>query len=137
MSARAELQFSVSRGSKQTRVRFPTTGPPRLRQPKMDNLAKQLAAALASTDGIPRIIQQLGILYLVTPTMEVWRVFDSHDGTPVSRFDATDNPSVKARIFIGSGPYPVVRVYRFAEGEDRSVSAESLLEQLGKSGASI
>src|SRR5438105_12866986 len=31
----------------------PTTGPPRSHQPKMETLAKQLAAALASTDGIP------------------------------------------------------------------------------------
>ena len=103
----------------------------------MDTLAKQLAAALASTDGNPRVIQQFSILYLVTPTREVWRVFDSHDGTPGTRFPATDDPSVIARIFIGSGPYPVVRVYRFLESEDRSVSAERLQQQLGESRPSV
>jgi hypothetical protein len=103
----------------------------------MDIPAKQLAAALASTDGVPRVIEQFNTLYLVTPTMDVWRVFDSHDGTPVTRFASTDDPNVRARIFIGSGPYPVVRVYRFLDGEDRSVSAERLLQQLGKSELSV
>src|SRR4051812_40374684 len=102
----------------------------------METLAKQLAAALTSTDGIPRVVQQFDIFYLVTPTMEVWRVFDSRDGTPATRFAATADSKVGTRIFIGGGPYPVVRVYHFLEGEDRSVSAERLFEQLGKSVAS-
>jgi hypothetical protein len=102
----------------------------------MDTLAQQLAAALASTDGIPRVIRHFSILYLITPTGDIWRVFDSYDGTPASRVTAADDPNVNTRIFIGSGPYPVVRVYHFLEGDDRSVSAERLIEQLAASRAS-
>ncbi len=102
----------------------------------MEPLAKLLAAALASTDGLPRVIQQFGIVYLVTPAGDVWRVFDSNDGTPATRVTATEDPDVNTRIFIGSGPYPVVRVYRFLESEDRSVSGDRLLQQLAESGAS-
>jgi len=103
----------------------------------MKPLAKQLAAVMASTDGIPRVIRQSSVLYLVTPTGDVWRVFDSDDETRVTRFAATHDPSVCTRIFIGSGPRAVVRVYRFLEGEDRSVSAERLYEQLEESRASV
>jgi hypothetical protein len=102
----------------------------------MKTFGEQLAAALASTDGIPRVIRQFSILYLVTPTGDVWRVFDSNDGTPATRVTAADDPHVNTRIFIGSGPYPAVQVYRFLESEDRSVSAERLLEQMEKSRAS-
>jgi hypothetical protein len=103
----------------------------------MKSLAEQLAAALASTDGIPRVIKEFSILYLVTPTGDVWRVFDSEDGTPATRRSAADDPNVNTRIFIGGGPYPAVRVYRFLEREDRAVSAERLVEQLAESRASV
>ena len=103
----------------------------------MNTLAKQLAAALASTDGIPRVIRDFSILYLLTPAGDVWRVFDSEDGTPATRFTAADHPRVNIRIFIGGGPYPVVRIYRFFEGEDRAVSPERLFEQLNGSRSSV
>lgn len=99
----------------------------------MSTLAKHLAAVMASTDGIPRVIRQSSVLYLVTPTGNVWRVFDSDDETRVTRFAAMHDPNVSTRIFIGSGPHAVVRVYRFLKSEDRSVNAERLLEQLEES----
>jgi hypothetical protein len=103
----------------------------------MSTLAKQLASVMASTDGIPRVIRQFSVIYLVTPSGDVWRVFDSEDETRVTRFAATHDPKVSTRIFIGSGPRAVVRVYRFLKTEDRSVSAERLFEQLGESRASV
>jgi hypothetical protein len=103
----------------------------------MSTLAKQLASVMASTDGIPRVIRQFSVLYLVTPTGHVWRVFDSEDEASVTRFAATHDPSVSTRIFIGSGPRAIVRVYRFLKTEDRSVSAERLFEQLEESRASV
>ena len=103
----------------------------------MRPLAKQLAAVMASTDGIPHVIRQFSVLYLVTPTGDVWRVFDSDDEAHVTRFAATHDPNVSTRIFIGSGPHAKVRAYRFLNGEDRSVSAERLSEQLEESRASV
>ncbi len=103
----------------------------------MSTLAKQLASVMASTDGIPRVIRQFSVLYLVTPEGDVWRVFDSEEDARVTRFAATHDPSVSTRIFIGSGPRAVVRVYRFLKTEDRSVSAERLFEQLEESRASV
>ncbi len=103
----------------------------------MRPLAKQLAAVMASTDGIPRVIRQSSVLYLIVPTGEVWRVFDSDDETRVTHFGATHDPDVSSRIFIGGGPRAIVRVYRFLRDEDRSVSAERLYEQLEESRTSV
>jgi hypothetical protein len=103
----------------------------------MRPLANQLAAVMASTDGIPRVIRESSVLYLVTPAGDVWRVFDSDDETRVTRFAATHDPSVSSRIFIGGGPRAVVRVYRFLKSEDRSVCAERLYEQLKESRTSV
>jgi len=102
----------------------------------MDSLAKQLAILMASTDGIPRVIRQVNDVYLVTPAGEVWRVYDSGDDTGATRVPATADATVSHRVFVGNAPRSVVRVYRFLDTEDRSVSAERLLEQLGESRAS-
>jgi hypothetical protein len=103
----------------------------------MRPLAKQLAAVMASTDGVPHVMRQSSVLYLVTPTGDVWRICDSDDEARVTRMAATHDSNVSTRIFIGSGPHAVVRAYRFLENEDRSVSAERLYEQLGESRASV
>ena len=92
---------------------------------------------MASTDGIPHVIRQSSVLYLIAPTGDVWRVFDSDDETRVTHFAATHDPNVSTRIFIGSGPHAIVRVYRFLKGEDRSVRAERLYEQLKESRNSV
>ena len=103
----------------------------------MRPLAKQLATVMASTDGVPRVIRQSSVIYLVAPTGEVWRVYDSDDETRVTRFTATHDPNAGTRIFIGSGPNATVRAYRFRADEDRSVSAERLHEQLEESRVSV
>jgi hypothetical protein len=103
----------------------------------MRPLAKQLATVMASTDGVPRVIRQSSVIYLIAPTGEVWRVYDSGDETRVARLADMRDPSACTRIFIGSGPNAVVRVYRFQKDEDRSVSAERLYEQLEESRASM
>jgi hypothetical protein len=103
----------------------------------MRPLAKQLATVMASTDGVPRVIRQSSVIYLVAPTGDVWRVYDSDDETRVTRFTATHDPNACSRIFVGSGPNAIVRVYRFRKGEDRSVNAERLYEQLEESRVSV
>ena len=102
----------------------------------MEALTGPLAAVVASTDAVPRVIRQLTAIFLVTPTGNVWRIFDSDD-TAEARSAAKHDQSVSTRIFIGSGPRAIVKVYRFLIGEDRSISAERLFEQLEESRASV
>ena len=97
----------------------------------MNALTGQLAAVMASTDAIPRLVRQFTALFLVTPQGDVWRIFDSEEPDGGSRVAPTDDPHVCSRVFIGSGPQPIVRVHRFHDGEARSISAERLFEQLG------
>jgi hypothetical protein len=97
----------------------------------MHALTGQLAAVMASTDAIPRLVRQFSALFLVTPQGDVWRIFDSEGPETETRSTPTNDPHIWARIFIGSGATPVVRVYRFRDGESRSVNAERLFEQLG------
>lgn len=101
----------------------------------MHPLTGQLAAVVASTNAIPRLVRQFTALFLVTPQGDVWRVFDSDETDGGSRSSPTNDPGVLARVFIGSGTDPVIRLYRFRDGETRSVSAERLLEQLDASQA--
>jgi hypothetical protein len=96
----------------------------------MHPITGQLAAVVASTDAVPRLVRQFTALFLVTPQGEVWRIFDSDEPSGETRFAPTNDPHVVSRIFIGSGPNPIVRVYRFLDGEARSISAERLHEQL-------
>jgi hypothetical protein len=96
----------------------------------MHPLTGQLAAVMASTDAVPRLVRQLSTLFLVTPQGEVWRIFDSDGPDTETRSAPSNDPHVWARIFIGSGATPIVRVYRFRDAESRSINAERLFEQL-------
>jgi hypothetical protein len=96
----------------------------------MNSLTGQLAAIMASTDAVPRLVRQFTALFLVTPPGEVWRVFDSDDATGETRFSPNSHPGIRSRVFIGSGARPPVKVYEFATGEPRSISAERLYDQL-------
>jgi hypothetical protein len=96
----------------------------------MHSLTGQLAAVMASTDAVPRLVRQFTALFLVTPQGDVWRVFDSDDESGETRFSPSSDPNVRTRVFIGSGALPVIRVYEFKKGEARSISAERLYEAL-------
>jgi hypothetical protein len=89
-------------------------------QPSMHPLTGQLAAVMASTDAVPRLVRQFTALFLVTPD----------DATGDARYSPSSDPNVRARVFIGSGPRPEIRVYGFVAGEPRSIAAERLYEQL-------
>ena len=96
----------------------------------MDSLPGQLAAIMASTDAVPRLVRQFTALFLVTPGGEVWRVFDSDDLTGETRYAPSSDPNVRTRVFLGSGDQPQTRIYEFRPMEARSISAERLFEQL-------
>lgn len=96
----------------------------------MHPLTGQLAAVMASTDAVPRLVRQFTALFLVTPQGDVWRVFDSDDVSGATRYAPSSDPKVCTRVFIGSGPRPDIRVYAFKTGEPRSIDAERLYDQL-------
>jgi hypothetical protein len=89
-----------------------------------------LAAILASTDGVPRVVRQANALFLVSPHGEVWRIFDSDDAAGESRYTPASNPFARSRVFLGSGATPTVKIYAFRVDEPRSAGAERLHEQL-------
>lgn len=97
----------------------------------MHPLTAQIAAFMASTDGIPRLIRRVTSLFLVTPQGDVWRIFDSIEPDGDRRSDPTDDPSVLARIFVAGGADPIVRIYRFPDAETRSIIAQRLVQQFG------
>jgi hypothetical protein len=99
----------------------------------MEALSRQLAAVMSSTDGVPRLITQANAYFLVTPVGEVWRVLDSEEPHGKSRVPPTNDPRVRARVFIGSGLEPMVRVYEFQPDEIRVLSAERLFQQFAVS----
>ena len=90
----------------------------------------QLAAIMASTDGVARVVRQANALFLVSPQGAVWRIFDSDDAAGESRYPPGTNPFARTRVFMGSGATPDVKVYAFRVEEPRSVGAERLHEQL-------
>jgi len=96
----------------------------------MHPIAGQLAAIMASTDGVPRVVRQANATLLVSPHGEVWRIFDSDDAAGESRYTPASNPFARSRVFVGSGTKPIVKVYAFRFDEPRSVGAERLHEQL-------
>ena len=96
----------------------------------MDSLTGQLAAIVASTDAVPRLVRQFTALFLVTPQGEVWRVFDSDDATGETRCPPSSDPHIRTRVFIGSGARPPMKFYEFQKDEPRSIGAERLYEQL-------
>jgi hypothetical protein len=89
-----------------------------------------LAAIMASTDGVPRVVRQANALFLVSPNGEVWRIFDSDDAAGESRYTPASNPFARSRVFMGSGATPTVKIYAFRMDEPRSAAAERLYEQL-------
>jgi hypothetical protein len=96
----------------------------------MHPLTGQPASVTASTDAVPRLVRQFAALFLVTPQGDVWRIYDSDDPNDAAHSAPANDPNVRTRTFTGSGSSPAVRIYRFREGESRSISAERLLEQL-------
>lgn len=96
----------------------------------MHSLTGQLAAVMASTDAVPRLVRDVAALFLVTPQGDVWRIFDSDDLNGERRFSPASDPDAKTRIFIGSGARPASRLYAFKPEEPRSASADRLYEQL-------
>jgi hypothetical protein len=96
----------------------------------MHALTGQLAAVVASTDAVPRLVRQFTALFLVTPQGDVWRIYDSDDANGEGRFAPTNDPNVTTRVFIASGAQPDMKLYRFRDLEPRSISAERLNEQL-------
>jgi hypothetical protein len=97
----------------------------------MHPIAGQLAAIMASTDGVPRVVRQANAVFFVTPTGAVWRVFDSDDDAGESRYAPASNPFARSRVFIGGGATPTMKLYAFRVDETRTVSAaERLHEQL-------
>ncbi|HET9423942.1 MAG TPA: hypothetical protein VFO55_01115 [Gemmatimonadaceae bacterium] len=93
-------------------------------------MARQLAAVVASTDAVPRLVTQFPDVFLVTPQGDVWRIFDADDPAGETRHPPASDPRMRTRIFIGSGMSPEVRFYEFADGEPRSIGAERLYWQL-------
>ena len=95
----------------------------------MNPIASQLAAILASTDGVARIVRQSNALFLVSPSGEVWRIYDSDDAAGNSRYAPASNPFAQSRVFVG-GVKGTVKVYAFRVDESRSIAEERLHEQL-------
>ena len=96
----------------------------------MHPLTGQLAAIMASTDGVPRLVRQHTALFLVTPQGDVWRIVDSDDAGGEHRFAPSSDPGIRTRVFIGSGATPAIKLYHFQAGEPRSTNAERLYDQL-------
>lgn len=96
----------------------------------MDQITGQLAAIMASTDAVPRLVRQSSSNFLVTPQGQVWRIFDSDDANGGTRHSPGTDPFARTRIFMGSGPAPVLRLYEFRQDETRTVAAEQLYEQM-------
>ena len=96
----------------------------------MHPLSRQLALTAASSDGLPRLIAHNDTIYLITPQGEVWRVLDANQPDGEARLAPSNDPSVWARVFVGAGVNPNVRIYRFGADERRVYSAEALYRQL-------
>lgn len=110
---------------------IPTTGSPDAPTTHMHPIAGQLAAIMASTDGVPRVVRQANAVFFVTPQGAVWRIFDSDDAAGESRYAPASNPFARSRVFIGGGATPAVKIYAFRVDESRTVAvAERLHEQL-------
>jgi hypothetical protein len=98
----------------------------------MDDFTRKLAAVMSSTDAVPRVIQHQGMTFLITPQGEVWRALDTSGPESPQRTTPTINSTAWGRVFIGGGPEPVLKTYRFAAGELRAIDADELWRQFGK-----
>jgi hypothetical protein len=96
----------------------------------MSGLPRQLADVLASPDAGPRLVRQSTAVFLVTPKGDVWRVFDSDEPGGLTRVTPGADEEIRARVFISNADNQLQLVYRFAEGEARSVTADTLQQQL-------
>jgi hypothetical protein len=96
----------------------------------MHPITGQLAAIMASTDGIPRLVRHAASLFLVTPKGDVWRVYDSSDLQGKARHDPSDERGAVARVFVGGRLQPVARLNVFNDEAPRTIGAERLHEQL-------
>ena len=99
----------------------------------MHPLTGQLAAVMASTDAVPRLLRQFAELFLITPKGAVWRVYDSDEPGGAKRYASSEDPHATARVFVGGSEGQQVRVYLFKDGEPRTISADKLHEQLSAS----
>lgn len=96
----------------------------------MHPLTHEIALKRASFDGEPRIVAHAGTISIVTPSGEIWQVFDSEGPGGEMRASPRSDPQVWARIFILAGRDNVARIYRFGISESRSTGAGQLLAQL-------
>ena len=96
----------------------------------MHPLTHQLAVNRAGLDGEPRIVAHSGTISIVTPTGEVWQVFDSEGPGGHMRACPLNDDRVAARIFVRTGADTKVRIYRFGVDELRSTAPRPLLSQL-------
>ena len=99
----------------------------------MHPLSRQLAVTAAGNDGLPRLIAHSDTVYLITPQGEVWRVLDANQPDGEARLAPTSDPGVWARVFIGTGANPNVRIYPFGAGERRVYGADALYRQFQRS----
>jgi hypothetical protein len=96
----------------------------------MHPLTHELAVKRASLDGSPRIVAHAGTISIVTPSGEIWQVFDSEGPNAEMRATPRNDENVWARIFVRAGGDQAARIYRFGTGESRSPGAGALLAQL-------
>jgi hypothetical protein len=96
----------------------------------MHPLTHELATTRASLDGEPRIVAHAGTLWIVTPSGEIWQVFDSEGPNGEMRPCPLSDDRVWARIFVRVDADNGARIYRFAADESRSTGARPLLLQL-------
>jgi hypothetical protein len=126
---RASAQIAGVAKFSMTGTTIPTTGSPAAFI-IMHPLTRTLAVTMASTDGVPRLIAHSNTLFLVTPRGDVWRVLDSDGPDGDARSAPRNDPRVWARIFIGSGSEPIVRIYRFRNDESRAITPDRIHAQL-------
>jgi hypothetical protein len=96
----------------------------------MHPLTQELATKRASLDGEPRIVAHAGVISIVTPTGEIWQVFDLDSPNGQMRDYPLSDDRVYARIFVRMDAQAEPRIYRFANEETRSTGAMALLRQL-------
>lgn len=108
---------------------IPTTESPAALE-TMHPITHQLAVKRASLDGEPRIVAHSGTISIVTPSGEVWQVFDSEGPGRQMRACPLSDDRVAARIFIRTDGDNSVRIYRFGLDESRSAGPRPLLAQL-------
>jgi hypothetical protein len=96
----------------------------------MEQFTHHLAVEHSLADGMPRLIMRRNSLFLATPQGEVWQVFDGDTTDWMDGGLPCNNPDVLERVFVrAASGGRMARIYRFAIGESRSVTAWQLLAQ--------